>query len=161
MEGTMKKRIAAAALALLIAVGICGCSGKVKEKTFEDSGLTITLTDAFSKAQYDPYTVCYASQGSSVFALKEDFEAVGDDSLTLEEYANAAIKANSLDCAVTTENGVTYFVFEANLTEGNYTYLAAVYKGADAYWLVQFACNTEQYEGMKPELLKYAQSVKV
>lgn len=157
----MKKRIAAVALALLIAVGICGCSGKVKEQAFEDSGLTITLTDAFSKVQYDPYTVCYASQGSSVFALKEDFEAVGDESLTLEEYANAAIKANSLDCEVTTENGVTYFVFNASLTEGDYTYLAAVYKGTDAYWLVQFACSTEQYEEMKPELLKYAQSVKV
>jgi hypothetical protein len=148
-------------LVLLIAVGICGCSEKVSEKSFEGSGFTITLTDAFTEMQYAPYTVCYASSNASVFVLKEDFESVGDSEMTVQEYADAAIKTNELDCEVISEDGVTYFVFESNLSDGSYTYLAAAYKGSDAYWLVQFACSTEQYESMKPELLKYAQSVKV
>ena len=96
-----------------------------------------------------------------MFALKEDFETIGVSDLTIEEYADIVLEANALQQEVVSEDGVTYFVFEASVEDGSYTYLAAMYKGSDAYWLVQFACKSSQYESLKPELIKYAQSVKV
>lgn len=157
----MKKKIAAFLFAVLLVFSVCGCSGRAKEQTFTDSGLTITLTDAFHKAENESNTVCYDSKDVAVFALKQDFETLGVSDLTVEEYAGIVLEANGVQKEIISEDGLIYFVFEAELDEGAYTYIAAMYKGGDAYWLIQFACRSGQYESLKPELIGYAKSVKV
>lgn len=156
----MKKRSAALVFLVLIMIIASGCSSEAKEQVFSAEGLEVTLTESFKETDYDPYTVCYDSSKVAVFALKEEFELIGTSDLTVAEYADIVLEANEIEDTPVTENGVTYVVFEAELEE-SYTYLAAMYKGQDAYWLVQFACKTENFETLKPELLKYAASVKV
>ena len=156
----MKKRNAALILLVLIMILASGCSSGPKEQVFSAKGLEVTLTEGFHETDYDTYTVSYDSSNVAVFALKEEFEFIGTSDLTVDEYADIVLGANGIEDKPVTENGVTYVVFEAQYEE-SYTYLAAMYKGQDAYWLIQFACKTDNFETLKPELLKYAASVKV
>ena len=89
---------------LVCSLLLCSCNLLTEsEKTFTDSGMTITLTSGFEKNEQDGFTVTYASSKIVVFALKEDFTNFDADT-TLEEYADLVLAANQLtDTTVTTE----------------------------------------------------------
>lgn len=158
----MKKRvICLAALVLFLFTG-CGILGaKVVPKTFtHSSGISIELTNAFWESEYEGYIVCYDSGKMAVFALKGLFSEVGQE-YTLAEYARIVVENNNAQVEIVEKDGLTCFVFSKELEEGNYTYFASVYKGADAYWMLQFGCKTEDYEGNKEQIELFAKSVKV
>ena len=145
---------------LVCSLLLCSCNLLTEsEKTFTDSGMTITLTSGFEKNEQDGFTVTYASSKIVVFALKEDFTNFDADT-TLEEYADLVLAANQLtDTTVTTENGLTSFTYESEVDGVSYSYLATVHEGEDAFWLIQFATKTNDFEANKEAIITYAKSI--
>ena len=133
-------------------------------KTFSDSGLEITLTDAFSVAEMDPYTVCYDSPDAAVFALQEPFTLLeGLENWTLEEYGALVRENNGLAGEQLQYAGdLPYFTYEFTNEETNetYSYATFLYKTHDAFWLVQFVVLKEQAETLGPQILEWAESVR-
>lgn len=132
-----------------------------KKKNFSKAGLTITLTNKFHEKEMVSYTAVYNSESIAVFALKEEKSLLEGGELTLEEYADLVISNNQLDATVKETEGLTSFTFEKHVNGKDCTYFAAVYKGNDAYWLLQFSCESTKYEGLKSTVIKYAKSVTV
>ena len=147
------------AIVLVFSTG-CGVFDFLKsDKTFSKSGMSITLTESFYEKENVAYTAYYESPLILVFAIKEDLSYFEGMNLTLSDYAQLVIYNNSLSCDVIEDNDLTYFIFEKEVNGKNYLYFAPVYKSSDAYWLIQFACESANYEELKDTIIKYAQSV--
>ncbi|MCI8589846.1 MAG: hypothetical protein HFE77_03950 [Clostridiales bacterium] len=154
----------AAAMLLLCSFMLCAC-GAAKDKEFSKAGFTITLTDGFTEQDIVSQTAAYVSTKVSVTALKEELSILEDNDidadLSLSDYADLVIAANNLDSKTEEKDGLLCFTYNKSVSGKNFTYFATVFKGSDAFWLVQFACEDSQYDALKEDILKYAKSVKV
>lgn len=157
-------------LAFLMLVMLAGCGRKsvatAEKQVFSAEGMQITLTDAFTESAMEGYTACFDSREVAVFVLKEPFSlGEGLDELALADYAQMVLEANRSKSADRIEEigGRPFmeYAFYNNETEEEYTYLAAMYKGPDAFWMVQFSCRTEQYERYRPFFLEWAETVEL
>ncbi|MBQ7347579.1 MAG: hypothetical protein IJW55_06435 [Clostridia bacterium] len=149
-------------LTLVFALVLCGCA--VEPETFTKDGMSITLTNRFTEKEQAGYTVAYDSSKVAVLALKESFttlEAAGLNSQsTVADYADVVIANNQMsDTDVQTKDGLTYFTYESDASGQTYSYIAAVYKADDAFWLIQFACLKSDYAEQEADMFTYAKSV--
>jgi hypothetical protein len=149
---------------LFIILTLPGCSflaGKPEAKDFSKAGMTITLTDEFYEKEMRSYTVCYDSTNIAVFALKEEFTLLqGLENYSLSDYCKLVINNNGKDCSVQEDNDLTYFVLDYTANGKNYKYFCPVFKGTDAFWLVQFSCVSDDYDEYLDDFIKWAKSIK-
>ena len=156
------KRLSKAILLITLALSLLLCSCGIleeKEKTFTVEGMSITLTNRFHKTKQEGFTVAFDSSKIAIFALKEVFGDKLNADTTLAEYAELVVSANSLDVEPKEENGLTCFTFENDASGTSYTYLAVVYKADDAFWLLQFATKSSDFDEKKDTLVSYAKTV--
>lgn len=171
----MKNRFKSAATIVLIVAlcatvfASCGSLARIltsgaKPKDFSAAGMTITLTEEFSESNVVSQTAVYQSQKVIVTVLKEEkslFAQAGVSSdMSLRDYAQMVITANALDEEVYETDGLVCFDYDKEANGKELNYFASVYKGADAYWLVQFCAEEDDYDDMLDEFKKWAKSVK-
>jgi len=165
----MKKILSICLVFILTMTLLTGCAFKTlldkisppEEKTFTKSGMSITLTDDFYEKEYVSFTSAYESEKIAVFTLKEEFTLFGGANYSLKEYAELVTQANMLSATVKTKDDLTYFAYDKEVNGKDFHYTAFVYKGSDAYWLIQFACVKDQAEKLEKDIFAYAASVKV
>lgn len=154
------KLILLATLALTLLLTACA----VEDKSFTKDGMTITLNSRYSELQQEGYTVAYGATDSVVLVLKETYDSLSAASLdknsTLTEYANVVIKNNSLtNVSVETKDGLTCFQYDSEVDGKTYSYLAAVYKSTDAFWMIQFSAEKDNYDEKESDFITFAKSV--
>ena len=144
---------------------ITNIASQSNPKEFSKAGMTITLTDAFQEKELAAYAAYYESKTALVFVVKEDFsvfEQAGiPTDISLQEYAKIVAEANNSDWNIKEKDGFTCFEFDENKNGKDYSYFAVVLRGNDAYWLIQFACETKNYSHFSEDFMKWAKSVKV
>lgn len=156
--------IAAVIVGILLGVGrVLLRAEPTDPKDFTVDNMTITLTEAFDEEEYGDFDQCYESRDVAVFVLKEPFSLMdGLKDYTLTQYGNLVVQGNDLDKdALKTENGITYFSYtaEGSNSDTTYYYFAAVYKGPDAFWLIQFAVDQNKIADYQDEFFQWAASV--
>lgn len=157
------KKLLSLVLVLVLLVALVSC-GKAQPKTFTSSGISITLTSAFKENTQAGYTVCYESSKVAVFVLKESFSIQpGVENLTLDEYAALVRQSNASKSPteITKQDG--FCTMEYNFLNENenqtYSYYCTMFKGPDAFWLVQFACKEGDYASYKDIFADWAKTV--
>jgi hypothetical protein len=155
-------------LAAAMLLALTGCPlGGAAEKTFTREGLTITLTDEFTeKDDIQGQTVYFEAVRYIATALKEEFHMLEDvgieaSGMSLDEYAELVVELNGFNTSVVKKDGLTTFNYEASVGGQDFTYFATVHKGADAFWLIQFFCETKNYASFESKFIEWAKSVKV
>lgn len=150
------------ALGYFITTGLLS-SPDAQSKTFSDSGMHITLTDAFTPTQAAGRTACYESAQVAVFALKEEFTMMtGLENYTLQQYGEAVVQSNELpSTSLKSENGLLYFEYDYTNpdTLQVYTFVSYVYKAPDSFWLIQFTTEKEDASSYRAQITEWAQSV--
>jgi hypothetical protein len=155
-----------AALSLLVVL-CAGCGeAAAKEKTFSKAGLSITLTEDYSEQEVASMTATYTSLDSVVMTLKEEyslFEKAGLDpsTFTLKDYAQLVCDNNKLQADIQEKDGLTCFSYTNTANGKDNAYLAVVYQGTDAFWLVQFSCVADNYSKLESTFMNYAKTVAV
>ena len=125
----MKKRNLIVLLLCAVLLLTCGCSAKAK--TFTASGMTIELTEDFTEKDMLGFTAVYQSEDVFVFALKEEFDILGDE-MNVDEYAELVLEANQMDAEVKHDNGHTYFTFDKTVSHHTlYVDIRIVHRPAD------------------------------
>ena len=152
---------------LLICCVLCGCSKidtMAEDQTLTFMDLTITLPGYFGDRTNPDYatdgTFLYGIYEITVAGVREDY-ALFDEVPELEEYGNLLIQGNSLTCELEQTDGLTTFTFSVDDGGSSYTYLAAVYAGTEAFWLVQAGCKTQNFQDSRETFLGYLKSVAV
>ena len=164
------KKIIAAMLVIVSLMSFAGCSRRsygYGEKTFSEHGMSITLTSAFSNYEADGshgYAMTYSSKDTFVMIQKEFFSLIESGaSITDREYPDLWIEANESQRkfdAVESFSGFVATSYSSTVNDTSYTYFVAAYKGRDAFWTVQFACDKALYEELRPYFVRWASSVK-
>ena len=58
------------------------------------------------------------------------------------------------------EDGVEYYEYtDFDLLSDSYKYLSTAYESDDAFWLVQFCCDVDDYDSNKADFIKWAKTV--
>ncbi len=160
-------------LSMVCMVTVVGCSAifsgiAAKEKTFTKSGMSIVLNENFYEKEYVAYTAYYESSQMLILVLKDDFSNFSSqqynvNSVGTKKYAELVVEGNNLNeknvSEIITEDDLTYFTYENSSNGKDFTYFAVSYKSDDAFWLIQFCCEQNNYENLKPTMLQYAHSV--
>lgn len=141
---------------------LSGCDKfKQNEKEFSKAGLTITLTEAFVEQDHVQFTSTYASANIVVYVLKEEFSILNTTNINLYKSMIKQNNANKNMSDFEEKNGLLYATFEMEYAASKYNYIVTIFKGSDAFWLVQFACKSDKYEKLKDDIFKYAETIKV
>ena len=133
-----------------------------EEQVFSAEGMSITLTDDFRETSYESFTACYESRKIAVFALKESFSLMtGLEDYTLRQYAELVAKNNGIAKSdLKTDGDLIYFVRDAVNVDGvEYHYISYLYRGPDAFWLIQFATKEKDIGEYRDDIHTYARSV--
>lgn len=161
--------ILAAAVLLGLLVGLVfgiGTAGKKNSpKTFTESDFQITLTNRFFRlnAEQQNYQYAYASQQAEVVAYKEQFALFRDFELpTLKEYARYAIQYSipGEEPKVLQGDGYVFAEYGQTFDDGAAAhYLTAFYQSDDAFWIVDFLCDEEDYPKLQEQFHQWAATV--
>ena len=160
----MKKNIKLFGLLLTVLL-IAGCSLlKEPTKTYTVNGISVTMKDDFKEKDLVSVTTYLESTDAIFTALKEEFvnlESVGiNRNSTLRDYAEAVAYNNNLSSSnIIEQDGLVYFTYTREVSGKNFYYLATVYKSDDAFWLVNFACESKNKDSFEPKFIEWAKTV--
>ena len=165
----MKKATKIILLAMVVVLLFASCGEKKEEpklKEFSKAGLTISLPEEFGEKEVVTQTATYVSLDSVVMILKEEFsmfEKMGMDpkELTLDEYFELIKTNNGSDWELKEDEGLKYFDYSTQVNGKDMSYMGTILKGTDAFWLVQFSCESGNFADKKADFLKWAKSIKV
>ena len=156
----MKKRLPILYL-LCILLCLTGCGAK--KKTMTAGGMSITLTEEFSEGSYSGADCYYESAKAIVMGIREsksDLEGTGLEMNSLRDYASELLNANGISSSsIIDGNNYLYFEYENDVNGEKYSYMTCVYENGADYWMVNFACTKGDYDKLKDDFLKYADSV--
>ena len=131
-------------------------------KTFEKAGITLPLTDKFKEEQsergFDAY---YTSDFCGVVVLKEAFTLEeGLAERPLEQYIKNVIKNNGhTNIEPQQRDGLWYY---ANNNNSGYSCVYSyVYKGTDAFYIVQYIINNVDEDTLKETIHDWAKATEV
>lgn len=147
---------------LIFCLLLSGCSSAKQEslkKTFVESGLSITLDRGFTERYSSDSYACLASADISVFIFKENKSVFDDPGMSAEEYAGLLMEENSLELNTEDSGGILNFRYDKDTDDGSATCFSYIYESADAFWLVQFACDSKNADDFEPYIDQYAASV--
>lgn len=139
---------------------------KVEEKTYTDSGLTITMEEGFNKRDYVSATFYYESQYAAMTGIKEYFEDLADFDIdgnsSLEEYAQLISYVNNKDNEYQNLNDkIMYYTYTDTISGKDFFYLTAVTKGSDAFWIINLFCEEKNKDTYLPKFEKWIATIEV
>ena len=159
----MKKILCLCLSLVLILSLLTACSAKPKDFTW--NGLKLTLDSAFVEHEVTNESASYANYFKT-YVVVISYETVQslvelgfDADMTVEEYAALSIEANEFDAEVKTVDGVTYYNYTGDADGTEYTYMATIHLLNNAFWMVQFASETKNYESAEAQFLAWAKTV--
>jgi len=116
-------------------------------QAFQCQELQIMLPEAFAETAVPGYTGCYSDGETAVFLMREAFAAEeGFGELSVEEYGNRILANNYMDgVTLETRDGLTVFakVIADEATGIDYYYYCGLFKGQDAFWMVQITTDAD------------------
>ena len=130
----------------------------------KSEGMEITLSKEYKKATLANATWYYTSPDGLAMGIrskKDDVEKSGLEANSVQDYAEAYIKANSIPGSpkVKTKGNYVYFKYNRKVSGTDYSYLNCVYDNDDEFWLVSFACYKELYSSYEKDFFESADSV--
>jgi hypothetical protein len=93
---------------------------------------------------------------------KETFISLGEyGSISVTEYNEIIQKGTEAPTktAVRTEDGLCYYDHTLIIDGESFTYRVFAYKGSDAFWLVQFACDKNEFADKRQDFISWANTV--
>ena len=100
----------------------------------------------------------YTCEDVAILGFSEDFETYPDlKNYTVKEYGELTIEYGEFgsDVRLQEQDGLNYFEFVSD----EYKYFACVYKTEKAFWVIQFATDTAQYDSYRSDFDEWARTV--
>ena len=162
------KKIIAFILCALTLLSLCSCKD-ILEADVEKRGsgeFSIEIPEVFKSVDVEGYAAYFVRDNVYVWAIKDAFINLdGSSEWDVRDYANRIYEVNDLKfpTPVTVTDGlynIEYTVFNEQKNM-SFTYLTVMYKGSDAFWMVQFACEDTKFAEYKPHFFEWAKTVNV
>ena len=128
-------------------------------QVFGTEGIKLTLTDRFAPVSAEGTAAAYRSEDAVVYVLREDFDSfAGFEDLSPAGYGTMVLENNGLTETVELReegDAVSFeYLYTREETGDAFYYYCVAKKGADAFWLIQFAAPAQMqslYAGVFPQ----------
>lgn len=156
--------LAVAVIAAVVIIVIASIEPKAEPYTYYIDDMQITLTQDFTEFDAKGYERAYDSEHVALMVLQEEFTLMeGLADYTIIEYGELVLgnNPNTAHNGLQTKEGVLYFEYETvNQQDGeNYHYIVTMYKGPDAFWMIQYIVNANEVSRYRDDIFKWASSV--
>jgi len=135
-----------------------------KPKQFTSDAFEITLTTAFSD-KYEDGIHYFGSREVSVAIYTYNFNEYAQiTSMSEQEFLNLLKDSGHFDISsqMKTESGLLIVEEKAESNQGDIrSYLTVFIKDDEAFYLVEFGCETEKYQENRAQFLEWAKSFKI
>lgn len=127
-------------------IGSDEVSDELIEYKSQIADFTLMLPEGFTEKSDNENVTCYfEGENELVTCLREPREDIisvaGKEELTLDEYAQLVIDANSLSSQIGKDDkGNTFFTYSQSVDNDEFFYYAVVKESDDAFWLFNFVC---------------------
>lgn len=175
-EGDRKRRrnmLLTAGIAALVVVAVCVAAAVMEATakpavsdpyTYFIDDLQITLTQDFSEFDAQGYERAFDSEHVALMILQEEFTLMeGLEDYTVIQYGELVLgnNQNTKNDGLQTKNGVLYFEYEKeNAQDGEmYHYIVTMYKGPDAFWMIQYIVDAGEVNHYRDYIFEWAASV--
>jgi len=157
-------------LVCMLCLLCCGCSGPnadTLQSYTAQTGITLQMQAGMRLSAEDSVSCLYSGQSCMMSALREefaDYAQMGHDpqAMTVEDYAHLVQQANDLQQTfLPDENGNLHVTYTNTSGNTEYFYYATVRKGSDAFWVVNFACNSRQKDAYLPLFIRWSDTIAV
>lgn len=164
----MKKtvRIIALVLAMVLLTGCTLFPAKDSTKSYSCRDLTMEvpskMKDVSGQEDFSSFTFALDSKNLAIFALNETFaEYPALEEYTTKDYAELLIQLYSVNSTVQERSGkgYHYLVYTANTELGEGTYMAAIFRNSNGFWMIQVCTPTADYN--QEEYFSYLDTVKL
>ena len=171
------KKLLALLMAFCLVFSLCGCdfakdiadsaiNEKAKAKTFEFDGVSIKLTTDFLRMDFvsEDYDFVVGNEELTIMGLEMDFEDSEVAALSVSEFAEffRSNMTESDPTEVEETNSIPSIQYRKTTDDGEeLTPAVMFYKGDDCFWAICFAADTDDFDELYDDILKYAKSVKV
>lgn len=136
------------------------------EEIFTGSGITITLTSAFTQKETVAVPFYLESMDHIFMGMRETKTSVQSVGVSnLEDYIDAVLDANSKSTDVYSydQDGVTfYYAYYSSTVDGvDYGYMMICMVGESYYYTMNFGCLDKNLENNKAQYLDWAKTITV
>jgi len=144
----MKKMIRVLALLLALTL-LAGCGASSKTYTCNELSMEVPsyMRDVSGQSAFSDFTFALDSTKIAVFGLNETFA----DYPVLEEYdtkgyADLVISSYGLDSTAVQRGNYHYVIYTAETEQGEYTYVAGIFRNDKGFWMIQVCAPTKNYD---------------
>lgn len=146
---------------------LVGCNMGPEAKTFEGSGITVELTEAFIEKDVIQAALYLESTQHIFMGNPEDkalVVAYGAD--TLDEYIELVLQvSNKSDSEILhyeDDDTEFYYAYYENSVSGqDFGYMLICMEGEDNYYTLNFGCRLNKFEGNKEQFLAWGKTIVV
>lgn len=156
-------------VALIAAAVIIGMAMRSRvtmgdSQVFTVDDMQITLTKDFVEFDAEGYARAFDSKHVAIMVLQEEFTLMeGLENYSLSDYGELVLanNKNTKNDGLQAKEGVMYFEYETvNREDGQkYCYIVTMYKGPDAFWLIQYIVHVDKVESCRDYIFDWASSV--
>lgn len=167
------KRSLSVMLCLVLLLGLfAACSSPEEEGPYaglalyeNDAGISLYMDKGFSEGEAEGVTCAYSKGNIGLACNMESIaslESFGYTGLSEADYASLIMELYGYDVVPQTdEYGLTYVVYELDVREIPYTYVAFYVKGETAFWAANFMCPTADLSKNEADFHLWASSITV
>lgn len=151
-------------LLLVLVVSLCfitSCKGK--EKTFSDSGITITLNSKFKKQNIQGAQIVYATSRIGFMGNPESKELLMIPNDSLDQYTEKVISVNNLDIdyQIYDEDDIKfgYAYYTSVVGKQTYKYMLVTKEGNDNYYTMNFWTLENIFDKYSDQFMEWAKTI--
>lgn len=163
LHTTLNKKCVLTFLMSMFLLLLTGCGANPKNFTCRE--LTITLSDDFVETDMTGFDAYYKSEQvlfSAVEETEEELQYAGYEIANLNGYCQELLHQNNVSEDELIKRGdYYYFTHNAIKSGAKYTYVHCILEGHNSYWNCEFVCKAKDYDNLKKQIFKWADSITI
>lgn len=139
---------------------LTGCS---TEKIYKYNGIKVTMAKGLFYRPHENADFYYENNNLFVIGIKETFEELLELDInhetTIEEYVNEVFLNSGQSYDLIKDENLYYYTYEYEINNHNYYYVSTIHKSYDSFWVLNFACRSDDKDKYHALFIKWGKSI--
>lgn len=135
-------------------------------KTFTKNGLTVSLPELFTSNEVPGVDAYFENKQDNIAvgARKQEFNEEWNKDSSIKSYCSQYMKQYNVPSTASVlypRDDYSYMTYDVVVEEFTYYCITCFWMGTDGIWSVTFSCEKQYENDLKPQILNWADTIKV